>query len=124
LHALEAALVTGFSKLLQAQMDQDIEKNVSKFAPHYDSGQADYGSTVEIKEGTKMSRFIDSFRQNEGARMVTVLTDDEGKPLPAQPPGQPALAMKLKQRHLQMIAIGGSIGMGLSQTLPLAIEPL
>ena len=71
-----------------------------------------------------MSRFIDSFRQNKNARMVPVVTDDEGKPLPDQPPAQPALAMKLKQRHLQMIAIGGSIGMGLSHVLGLVIEPL
>jgi amino acid transporter len=42
--------------------------------------------------------------------MVTEATDAEGKPLPDQPPAEPALAMKLKDRHLQMIAIGGSIG--------------
>ena len=35
------------------------------------------------------------------------ILDDDGKPLPDQPPHQPPLAMKLKQRHLQMIAIGG-----------------
>jgi yeast amino acid transporter len=105
-------------------MDQDIEKSASQSLPHKDSGHDDYGSTVETKEGTKMSRFIDSFRQNKNARMVPVVTDDEGKPLPDQPPAQPALAMKLKQRHLQMIAIGGSIGMGLSHVLGLVIEPL
>src|SRR5271156_5881109 len=105
-------------------MDQDIEKSASQPMPRYDSGHDDYGSTVETKEGTKMSRFIDSFRQNKNARMVPVVTDDEGKPLPDQPPAQPALAMKLKQRHLQMIAIGGSIGMGLSHALGLVIEPL
>jgi amino acid transporter len=57
----------------------------------------------------------DSFKRNPNARMVTVALDAEGKPLPdhLQPPVQPALAMKLKDRHLQMIAIGGSIGTGL-----------
>jgi yeast amino acid transporter len=52
-----------------------------------------------------------SFKRNRNARMVTEATDNEGRPLEDQPPAEPALAMKLKQRHLQMIAIGGSIGM-------------
>jgi yeast amino acid transporter len=52
-----------------------------------------------------------SFKRNRNARMVTEATDNEGRPLDDQPPAEPALAMKLKQRHLQMIAIGGSIGM-------------
>ena len=39
--------------------------------------------------------------------MSPTLLDSEGKPLPNQPKAQPALAHKLKQRHLQMIAIGG-----------------
>jgi amino acid transporter len=42
--------------------------------------------------------------------MVTEAVDAEGRPLADQPPAQPALSMKLKDRHLQMIAIGGSIG--------------
>ncbi|KIX09858.1 uncharacterized protein Z518_00939 [Rhinocladiella mackenziei CBS 650.93] len=54
-----------------------------------------------------------SFRRNPNARVVTEATDNEGRPLKDQPPAEPALAMKLKQRHLQMIAIGGSIGTGL-----------
>lgn len=51
-----------------------------------------------------------SFKRNQNARVVTEATDSEGRPLKDQPPAEPALAMKLKQRHLQMIAIGGSIG--------------
>ncbi|CZS91223.1 related to amino acid transporters [Rhynchosporium graminicola] len=54
-----------------------------------------------------------SFKRNPNARIVTEATDLEGRPLPDQPPAEPALAMKLKERHLQMIAIGGSIGTGL-----------
>lgn len=44
--------------------------------------------------------------------MVSEAVDENGVPLPAhlQPPAEPALSMKLKDRHLQMIAIGGSIG--------------
>lgn len=53
---------------------------------------------------------LDSFKRNRNARVVTEATDNEGRPLDDQPPAEPALAMKLKQRHLQMIAIGGSIG--------------
>lgn len=52
-----------------------------------------------------------SFKRNTNARVVTEATDSEGRPLKDQPPAEPALAMKLKGRHLQMIAIGGSIGM-------------
>ena len=89
-------------------MEKDMEKDGS--APIYDSGHQDFGSTVETRDGTKFSRFVDSFRRNHNARMVTLLTDADGKPLPDQPPAEPALAMKLKGRHLQMIAIGGSIG--------------
>lgn len=51
-----------------------------------------------------------SFKRNPNARVVTIATDLEGRPLDDQPPAEPALAMKLKGRHLQMIAIGGSIG--------------
>lgn len=54
-----------------------------------------------------------SFKRNPNARIVTEATDNEGRPLKDQPPAEPALAMKLKQRHLQMIAIGGSIGVPL-----------
>jgi yeast amino acid transporter len=56
----------------------------------------------------------DSFKRNKNARVVTEATDNEGRPLEDQPPAEPALAMKLKGRHLQMIAIGGSIGMSWS----------
>jgi len=87
-------------------MDKDLEKNESLAGPP----QYDYGSTAETKGGTKFCRFVDSFKRNPNARMVTEATDAEGKPLPDQPPAEPALAMKLKDRHLQMIAIGGSIG--------------
>lgn len=60
------------------------------------------GEIVETKEGTRMSRFVDSFKRNPNARMVTLLMDDEGRPLKDQPPAEPALSMSLKNRHLQM----------------------
>jgi amino acid transporter len=59
-------------------MEKDIEKSVS--APTYDTSHQDLGSAVVTKEGTKFSRFVDSFKRNPNARMVTELTDAEGKP--------------------------------------------
>ena len=92
-------------------MEKDIEKSESPSAPSYDNGaKADYGSAVETHQGTMFHRVMDSFKRNPHARMVVEATDAEGRPLKDQPPAEPALAMKLKDRHLQMIAIGGSIG--------------
>ena len=91
----------------------DLEKAASSEfgdTPHYQAYEGDVETT---KEGTVMSRFVDSFKRNPNARMVTIATDSEGRPLKDQPPAEPALAMTLKNRHLQMIAIGGSIGTGL-----------
>lgn len=87
--------------------DKDLEKGPSRASgpPQYE-----YGEAAETKTGTVWSRFADSFKRNPNARMVTQATDAEGKPLADQPPAEPALSMKLKDRHLQMIAIGGSIG--------------
>ncbi|KAF2867911.1 AAT family amino acid transporter [Massariosphaeria phaeospora] len=90
--------------------DKDLEKGSSQASgpPQYD-----VGSTEPTVTGSKWSRFTDSFKKNPNARMVTQALDSEGRPLKDQPPAQPALSMKLKDRHLQMIAIGGSIGTGL-----------
>ncbi|KAF2192807.1 AAT family amino acid transporter [Zopfia rhizophila CBS 207.26] len=90
--------------------DKDLEKGDSR-APG--PPQYDYGEAEDTMTGTKWTRFRDSFKRDPNARMVTEATDAEGKPLPDQPPAEPALSMKLKDRHLQMIAIGGSIGTGL-----------
>ena len=92
------------------QSDLHLEKGDSQSSgPH---AHYEYGATEETKPGSRWSRMRDSFKRNPNARMVTVAVDAEGKPLPdhLQPPVQPALSMKLKDRHLQMIAIGGSIG--------------
>ncbi|KAF2199779.1 AAT family amino acid transporter [Delitschia confertaspora ATCC 74209] len=89
---------------------KDLEKGSSNIStpPAYE-----YGATEETTTGSGWSRFRDSFKRNPNARMVTEATDAEGKPLADQPVAEPALSMKLKDRHLQMIAIGGSIGTGL-----------
>lgn len=82
----------------------DVHSTSTDLAPN------DNGWTQETKSGSRLSRMRDSFKRNANARMVTEAVDDEGRPLPDQPAAQPALSMALKDRHLQMIAIGGSIG--------------
>ncbi|OAL20176.1 hypothetical protein AYO20_11540 [Fonsecaea nubica] len=94
-------------------MDIDLEKKQEP-SPGSPTPSQEYGQIVSTQEKTSLfARIIDGFRENPHARVTELLVDDNGKPLPDQPPAQPALAMKLKQRHLQMIAIGGSIGTGL-----------
>jgi amino acid transporter len=91
--------------------DADLEHGQEKGStspPSVGSGQG-YGDT-DIKSGTKWGNFVDSFKRNPNARVVTEALDEEGRPLEDQPPAEPALSMALKDRHLQMIAIGGSIG--------------
>lgn len=94
---------------------EDLEKGGYSAGDHSPTPafHEDEGEIEHTKTGTVMSRFVDSFRQNKNARMVTIATDDQGRPLKDQPPAEPALSMSLKNRHLQMIAIGGSIGTGL-----------
>lgn len=98
----------------------DVEKfgvpshghNGGDYAPRYDDAeQKRRGSVTEYHDGFFSSFTPHSFKRNRNARVVTEATDSEGRPLADQPPAEPALAMKLKQRHLQMIAIGGSIGL-------------
>jgi len=98
----------------------DVEKTA--YMSDTNSGEASpppgYGKDEQVRRGSVTSHHegflsaftLNSFKRNRNARMVTEATDLEGRPLPDQPPAEPALAMKLKPRHLQMIAIGGSIG--------------
>lgn len=101
-------------------MRDDLEKSAGR---HGDKSSSDsspirYDKEAQIRRGSItphhegfFSAFtLESFKRNPNARVVTEATDNEGRPLPDQPPAEPALAMKLKPRHLQMIAIGGSIG--------------
>ena len=85
-------------------MEKDEEKGISPSSsspsalPQY-SGE---GEMETVKTGTTMSRFRDSFKRNPNARMITEATDAQGRPLKDQPPAEPALAMKLKNRHVSL----------------------
>lgn len=76
-----------------------------------------YGETREQNPGA-FQQWVDTFKRDPNARMVTprasMTTDrrsfDAG--LAARRTALSPLARELKGRHLQMIAIGGSIGMG------------
>ena len=95
---------------------QDLEKGgLERGDSPSDQSPDHYSKEAHHEETEKYDGFFDafkpgSFKRNTNARMVQEATDSEGRPLKDQPPAEPALAMKLKQRHLQMIAIGGSIG--------------
>ncbi|EXJ88072.1 AAT family amino acid transporter [Capronia coronata CBS 617.96] len=91
-------------------MEKDIEAGAETPSPRFEVAQG----KVELPPApTAFGRFVDSFKRNPNARVTTNAVDADGKPLADQPVAEPALAMKLKGRHLQMIAIGGSIGTGL-----------
>jgi len=104
-----------------ADADLALRDDVEKYAEKSDYKPAGYGedeqrrrgSVTSIHDGFFGAFTLESFKRNPNARVVTEATDSEGRPLPDQPPAEPALAMKLKERHLQMIAIGGSIGMNI-----------
>lgn len=78
------------------------------------NGEAELGSVSSGPKGPAFTRFVDSFRQNKGATVTPEgVVGADGKVFKAEEGVQyvPELAHKLKTRHLQMIAIGGSIGM-------------
>ena len=108
-----------------ADADLSLRDDVEKvaYSPEKYSGETSsaprHDSDAQIRRGNMtphhdsfFSAFtLQSFKRNPNARVITEATDLEGRPLAHQPPAEPALAMKLKPRHLQMTAIGGSIGM-------------
>src|ERR1700712_2697270 len=94
----------------QSQSDEtNGEKRRPSVFAHDRETQMRQGSVTVHHESFFSAFNPASFKRNPNARVVTEATDNEGRPLKDQPPAEPALAMKLKERHLQMIAIGGFI---------------
>lgn len=93
--------------------DHDAEKAI----PSNGNGAATDSSVAYASEGQRgpwSRRFVDSFKRDPNAhvtksseRAVTKGFDHEGA---AQATANSGLSRKLQGRHLQMIAIGGSIG--------------
>jgi amino acid transporter len=88
-------------------MEKDLERSPSSNG-HGGKDILGEGHDYPVRSG--FGGFVDSFKRNPNARMITEPVDAEGNPIPGESVAEPALAMKLKGRHLQMIAIGGSIG--------------
>ncbi|KAL1304970.1 hypothetical protein AAFC00_003876 [Neodothiora populina] len=94
----------------------DIEK-AGPSSPYTgeDHGAVEYGQSTSYK-GSFATRFVDSFKRDPNAH-ATPKGAAEGKTFDVETAvaatADTGLARSLKGRHLQMIAIGGSIGTGL-----------
>lgn len=69
-------------------------------------------STTAVEQKNFMGRFVDSFRQMEFDESLLKPGMTEAEKTEVRLANTP-LQKSLKKRHLQMIAIGGSIGTGL-----------
>ena len=92
----------------------DFVESKSSPAEGSDS-QPTYGDAEPTRDNWR-TRFVDSFKRDPNAH-VTRRTGADGNAFDiehaAENTAQSPLQRKLKARHLQMIAIGGSIGTGL-----------
>ncbi|AET40427.1 amino acid permease GAP1 Ecym_6021 [Eremothecium cymbalariae DBVPG len=74
------------------------------------ASQEDYSNSSYPKSGSKWKDFKDSFKRMDSVDLDPNLTDAQKIAILTS---QSPLQRKLKNRHLQMIAIGGAIGTGL-----------
>ncbi|KAL2353625.1 putative amino acid permease [Cryomyces antarcticus] len=92
----------------------DDEKKYTSPAGSHEAPEYEAGSFEEVKS-SKWTHFVDSFKPNPNASVTPAgVVGADGKVIEgsAGPPPE-KLSRRLKGRHLQMIAIGGSIGTGL-----------
>jgi yeast amino acid transporter len=106
---------------------EDVETSSGMGAPSYHSSngrEPNYEETTELHQSIPV-RILDSFKRNPNAQITPngVLKNDgtifqTNKGVAPESP----LARRLKGRHLQMIAIGGSIGTSSRLEAPRALE--
>lgn len=91
------------------------EKNMEGYDVSSDSPIPSYSYDGDKSPEPVLQRFLDSFKRDPNARIEPIdAIGGDGKiydvESAAQATADSPLARKLKGRHLQMIAIGGSIG--------------
>ena len=115
---------------MNGQQDSDKEAapvsgKESAPLPEKEAGRPpSYGDDDDVARPGIMSRMVDSFKRNPDYHVTEKgqVTADGGVfdvETAAQNTANSPLTRKLKGRHLQMIAIGGSIGMDAMPTLSL-----
>lgn len=102
---------------------EDAEKTVSHRAGYSSeetsAAAAEYGHNTSYN-ASWTTRFVDSFKRDPNAHAIPKSASHDGKGFDieaaAAGTAESPLSRSLKGRHLQMIAIGGSIGMFTSQS--------
>ena len=92
------------------------EKSIGGSEPGFEWGETGYGWGEAPPKAPWRQRLVDSFRQDPDSHITNIATE-EARPKfgfdhkgAAERTANSGLAHKLKSRHMQMIAIGGSIG--------------
>jgi amino acid transporter len=92
--------------------DQDPEKDGGS-SPKNGDDQPVFDHVDEQQKGPILTRFVSSFQRDPNTNITHALRAEDGgfdHEGAAQRTANSGLVRKLKGRHLQMIAIGGSIG--------------